>query len=471
MASGSRNWQYLACVSGNLATTCIGQVFTWSSSALQKLKGDNWEETSPLSHPVTVEQESWIGSLVQVGAIFGPILSFILVDKIGRKKTLIATAIPYILSWILLATTKSVIQIYCARIIAGLSVGAVFATLPAYIGEISDKEIRGAMGSFLQLFLTLGFMVSFTVGPYVSFINFAIISTVVPVLFLIIFPFMPESPYYFLKHNDEKKAGESLIKLRGKPDSDIQTELFEMKAYVEASKQRKGQFTDLIKEKAIRKSMIIAIGLLAFQQLCGMNAVLAYTEDIFKAANGDLPSEINTIIIGAVQVVSSCFVPLIVDRLGRKLLLQISGVAMAIGLLFLGLFFLFMDRLNMDVSAVQFLPITSLVFYVIAFCFGFGSVPWVIVSEIFPSHIKSLASTVLASICWIIGFLVIKFFPLLLDTMGKDYGFWLFGVLSFMGAIFTTILLPETKGKSLQEIQELLENGLSLPEKPQIEKA
>lgn len=226
------------------------------------------------------------------------------------------------------------------------------------------------MGTFLQIFLTIGYLISFIVGPYTSYIFFTSISVIVPTLFVIVYFFMPETPYYYVKKNNLNAAERSLMKLRGKSSPDqVQMELFEIKSYVEANKAQEASITDLFSTPAIRKTFILAVGLIAFQQLSCMNGVLQYTQNIFDATGSNLPPEINTIIIGFVKLFSACITPFFVDRLGRRILFQISGFGMSIGLIFLGLYF-YMENNGLDTSAVQFLPILSLIVYVVAFCLG-----------------------------------------------------------------------------------------------------
>lgn len=126
----------------NLAAASVGQTFTWTSPVFPKLAGDNWTEESPLPYPISRDQQSWIGSIINIGAIFGPILSWLLCDRIGLKKVLLGCSIPFLVSWALLATAKTVTQIYVGRLIVGLSIGAVFATLPLYVAEISQVWIK-----------------------------------------------------------------------------------------------------------------------------------------------------------------------------------------------------------------------------------------------------------------------------------------------------------------------------------------
>lgn len=167
---------------------------------------------------------------------------------------------------------------------------------------------------------------------------------------------------------------------------------------------------------------------------------------------------IATICVGVVQVLASGCTPLIVDRLGRRIILLVSAGGMAICLGFLGLFFLLDHQKAEIVSSLGWLPIVSLVGFVIVYCIGFGPLPWAVMGEMFPPNIKSIASSIVTSVCWVCGFAVTKWFASLEVAIGSYGAFWLFGVLCSVAFFFTLFIVMETKGLSLQQIQDKL-NG------------
>lgn len=206
--------------------------------------------------------------------------------------------------------------------------------------------------------------------------------------------------------------------------------------------------------------MIISVGLLSFQQLSGINVVLFYSQSIFEKAGSSMDPAVATILVGIVQVLASCATPLVADRLGRKIILLFSAAGMAVGLGLLGLFFYLDHEKSPLAASLSWLPIVSLIGFVIVYCVGFGPLPWAVFGEMFPSNVKSVASSMVTSICWILGFAVTKWFSTIEIAIGSYGAFWLFGVCCVAAFLFTLILVMETKGLSLQQIQDKL-NGRS----------
>lgn len=196
-----------------------------------------------------------------------------------------------------------------------------------------------------------------------------------------------------------------------------------------------------------------------FQQFSGVNAVIFYTSSIFSAAGSDLDANISSIIVGVVQFVSTFVSTLVVDRLGRKILLIGSAAVMCICQLLLGVFFYLKDDDENSVESIGWLPLLSLCLFMVAFSLGFGPIPWMMVSELFPPSTKGFASSLASCFNWILAFLVTKFFTNLKDAMGSGPTFWLFMAILAVGTCFVVFFVRETKGKTVEEIQRELEGG------------
>lgn len=202
--------------------------------------------------------------------------------------------------------------------------------------------------------------------------------------------------------------------------------------------------------------MIIGVGLICFQNTSGIDAVLFYSETIFTKAGSSIDSAIATIIIGSVMLVSSCITPFFVDNTGRKGLLLVSAAGMMVCLIAMGVYFFFDEQ--GAATTYGWLPITSLVGFILFYCVGFGPLPFTVLSEMFAPEIKSSATSIAISAGWIVDFAVTKAF-LPLETVIGSYGnFWLFGAFCVIAFIFTATMVFETKGLSLSQIQDRL-NG------------
>lgn len=270
---------------------------------------------------------------------------------------------------------------------------------------------------------------------------------------------MPESPYYLAGKGHKVNALKSLAYLRGQSSADtVKEEMYGIQKVVEESMANKASFKDLFINVGNRKALLITAGLVAFQQLSGINVVLFNAQSIFESAGTGLDPAIAAIIIGTVQVASSALTPILADRLGRKIILLISAAGMCLGLTALGAFF-YMKLEVEDISQVLWLPVPALVIYNIVYCIGFGPLPWAVAGEMFPPNVKSKAASIGTSTCWTLGFLVAYSYPSLAE-LGPHYAFWLFAIFCAAAFLFTLFVVMETKGLSLQEIQDRLNDEI-----------
>lgn len=267
-----------------------------------------------------------------------------------------------------MAITDAIIHIYIARLLWGLSVGIVFTVLPMYIGEIAQDSVRGALGSLMQLFITFGILWSSAVGFYTSWLVCTYMSMVLPVLFLIFFTFMPESPYHLCAVGEKEKAAKALMFFRGKSNDGVQKELEQIQCLMDEAAQQPSSMKEVFATPGRRKALSLSCGLVGFQQMSGINAVLFFSGNIFLAAGSD-DIALNSCIVSLVQVLASAVTPLVADRLGRRILLIFSSVGMLLGLTTLGLYFNLQKHMD-DVSHLAIMPLASLVVYMIVYCVG-----------------------------------------------------------------------------------------------------
>uniref|UniRef100_A0A1Y9H2R2 Facilitated trehalose transporter Tret1 n=1 Tax=Anopheles dirus TaxID=7168 RepID=A0A1Y9H2R2_9DIPT len=463
MEKGSPSRQFMAGIIVNLASVMVGTALGWTSPVGPKLAS---KDTTPLETIPSVSESSWIASLVAMGALIGaygsavsaPFIAGPLAERIGRKYTLLGSSVFFIVSFILLLTAHTVVQVLVARFLQGLGVGFVMTVQTMYIGEIASSEYRGALGSLMQLCIVTGILYVYSIGPYVSFHALQWACIVIPIAFDVSFFFMPETPAYYISKGEKEKALESLCFLRNKTVDGVQEELHEITTTVEESLKNKGTLLDLFRNSGNVKALIICAGLISFQQLSGINIILFYSQNIFASTGSSLSPAVSTILVGAVQVLASGATPLIVDRLGRKPILLTSAGGMCVSLGTMGLYFYLKSTDSPALGSIGWLPIMSLIVFVTVYCIGFGPLPWAVLGEMFPANVKSIASSIVASTCWVLGFLILQFFADLDKAVGSHWSFWIFGILCAVAFAFTFTTVMETKGLSLQEIQDRL-NG------------
>ncbi|XP_032676695.1 facilitated trehalose transporter Tret1-like isoform X2 [Odontomachus brunneus] len=426
-----------------------GITLTWTSPILPYLMSE-----ASFLPPLSEDQISWITSLLALGAIVGAVPAGKIADRIGRKWSILLTIVPFATSWLLLIFSRNVVSIYIARFVGGIGAGAACVLVPIYIGEIAQASIRGALTAFFPILLSLGIVLSYTAGAYCSYVAFNTICCALLFPLILGAPFMPESPIWLVQRGRKAQVTKVLFTLRGSK-YDIQDEITVLQDDIDKVAKAQGGFKDLIGTQAGRRAIIVCIGLMSFQQLCGVDAILFYTVTIFQVANSTVDPYVASIIVGIVEVVITIVVATVIDRFGRKPLLIISSMAMTIDLIVLGYYFKLKNE--GDVNAIGWLPLTCLSTFNVFFSIGYGSVPFTVISEIFPPQTKGVASSMSIVVHWSLVFAVTKLFPSMEDKLGPAATFWTFACFTATSTVFAFLLVPETKGKTLQEIQKKLE--------------
>ncbi|XP_044003478.1 facilitated trehalose transporter Tret1-like [Aphidius gifuensis] len=455
--------QYFATIAACLSAFASSAMVAWTSPTLQKLEKNNpVAEDNPFGHAITADESSWISSLPILGTVFGCFFFGYLAKRWGRRKSLLFSVIPFSVSWIFVGLAKSVTILCIGRIIGGIAIGAPLSVIPMYTAEISDKSIRGTLSSFMQVFLNIGWIFSFSIGPFVSYNILWMSCATLPFLFFITFYLMPESPYYLATQGKHEKMIQVLIKFRGNISRDfIEAEADEIEDCVQAAAKLETSIMDLFRIPSNFKALWYSCLMFVFQNSSGAVVILYNAESIFTATgvSDTISPAVSTIIIGIVQLVFCCITPLFVDNWGRKILLILSGIGETMSLAALGLYFYLAENADNgdgDVSGISWLPITSMIFFFATYSIGWGPLPWTVMSEIFASDIKTKAFAIITTIHGLVAFLILKFFPTIVVHFGMYSVFWLFAIISFISILFTIFVLPETKGKSLQEIQKQL---------------
>lgn len=416
--------------------------YGWTSPTLPILLAPD----SPL--PITPDESSWIVSILVLASIAGPVPTAWSVDKFGRKYTMLFAALPAIIGWVLIGVAQSVEVLYVSRLLSGLSYGMAYSSMPLYLGEIASDPIRGSIGTLLTVMAKAGILIEYSIGPFVDFRTLAWISIAFPSAFFLLFMWMPESPYFLLAKEKNDSAKESLQWLRKRDE--VTDELAMMKAAVDRSKQNKGTFRELF-TKGNRRSLTIVLGLGALQQLCGSQAVIAYSQQIFEEVQSGLEAHESSIIMAVIQLVTAALSSSVVDRVGRRPLLLISTAGCAIGTFVVGLYF-FLQQQGVAVQSVSWIPLVVMMLYIVSYTIGLATVPFAILGELFPSNVKAVAAAMYTMFASAVGFGVAKLYQVISDEIGTYVSFWIFAVCSTFFLVFVFLLVPETKGKSLDQI-------------------
>ncbi|KAK9507821.1 hypothetical protein O3M35_007595 [Rhynocoris fuscipes] len=430
----------------------VGFASAYTSPALESMK----EPGSGLN--ITEQQASWIGSLMPLSALLGGIVGGPLIETLGRKKTILMTAVPLFISFMLITLASNVGMIMAGRSLAGFSVGIASLALPVYLGEAIQPDVRGTLGLLPTAIGNGGILICFLAGKYLDWSKLALFGATLPIPFFILMFLIPETPRWYIGKKMEKEATKSLLWLRGK-NTDINQELSELQKSYEESKKESASLKELFNKKYLWP-FSISIGLMFFQQLSGINAVIFYTVSIFEDAGSTIDSNLSAIIVGLVNLGSTLVATALIDRLGRKILMYISNSIMALTLSILGVFF-YLKNSGTDMTQYGWLPLASFVIYVIGFSVGAGPIPWLMMGEILPAKVRGTAASVVTGFNWACTFIVTKTFIDLTKLLGSHGAFWMFGVICIFGLIFVIIFVPETRGKSLEEIERYFKDEKS----------
>ncbi|XP_044733264.1 facilitated trehalose transporter Tret1-like [Chrysoperla carnea] len=351
---------------------------------------------------------SWIASSIKLGGIFGPFLGSFLADYCGRKTTILLAALPLLIAWIIISVANKVYQLCLAELISGVAVQISFSILPIYIGEIASAKIRGTLAIFIPLQFYLGFLLENIIVPSISETYNSAIAIFVILLLLSTFSWMPESPYYYLMKNRPEKAAKSLRTLT--QTNFVEVRLESIQNAIDKQCSMNVSTYQLFKDPVNRKAFLIVMGVASIHQFCGLMVVLLYAQVIFERAGTPINANLGGTILCAVGIIVFFVSIISVDKWGRRPLIILSAITSAIPLIIIGLYF-HLKALNYEnIGSFSIVPIIALLLFKITYGLGIGPLFYVFACEMF-------------------------------NTSFKAY-----------------FIIPETKGKTLEEIQLMLRN-------------
>ena len=403
---------------------------------------------------LTPTLKGWAVSSAIFGCVIGALLAGYFADWFGRKKALIITAFLFALSAIGCLIAPDFTFLVIARIIGGVGVGAASMLSPLYISEIAPAKKRGALVSLYQLAIVLGIIIVYFCNYLVAQAGdeqwnldygwrYMLGSETLPaLLFLIALFFVPESPRWLVKKGQDSLALEILEKINEK---DIANNVHnEIK---ETLKQEKGKISELFKP-GFRTAIIVGVVLALFSQITGINAIMYYAPEILKSAGFGVNSALmQTVLIGVINSIFTFVAIKYIDQVGRKKLLLYGVSGMIVCLFAIGMVY----RFNMFSGPWLLIFILG---FVACFATSLGPIPWVMIAEIFPTKTRGIAMSLCVMVLWVGVVLISQFTPVLLNDIGPSNTFWIFMVNAIFLLIFTYKMIPETKGKTLEQIEK-----------------
>jgi sugar porter (SP) family MFS transporter len=400
-----------------------------------------------------------ITSWVTLGALFGALLAGLLADRMGRRRTILVGAVLFCVGAMLEACAPGTAVLVVGRFTVGFAVGVASVAAPLYAAEMAPAELRGRYVSIYQLAITIGIFIAYVVDQVLTNNDdwrLMLGVSCVPALLLIlaILP-MTDTARWLLKVGRREEARRAAHRVA--PDVDVEEKLAEIEASLseDADQASWGE----VFGRAMRRPLMIGVGLAVFQQITGINAIIYYADQIFGFAGFSTPQDqaaATTWAIGAVNVLATFVAVAYVDRFGRKPLLLIGLVGMGTSLAVVGFCFLKLDdATGQGESMAGIFTLVALVVFIASFAFSLGPIVWTIINEIFPNRVRGRGVAIATAANWASAWLVSQFFLTLIDAIGKSATFWLFAGFSVLAYLFIVRFVPETKGRTLEEIEAM----------------
>jgi len=401
-------------------------------------------------------QEGLAGASAILGCIPGAMFAGFLSDRFGRRKLLFLCALLYAVSGVLSAIPRSFDQFLAARILSGLGIGASSMVCPVYIAEISPERWRGRLGTLFQLGIVAGIFITLFVNKTIQGLGNDAWNTaygwrwmlgmeVVPAaLFILLLLAVPESPRWLAQKGRPEEARGILEKVGGADHAAV-----ELAAIREAMSQEEGRFSELF-TGAFRRPLLIAVVLMAGSQFCGINAIMYYSTKIFEVAGGSKNAAFTSSVwVGLINVLFTFVAIALVDKAGRRPLLLVGTAVQALALGLVGWMF------HRGQNGVGLL--LCVILFIAAFAMAMGPIGWLLCSEIFPNKVRGRAMSLAALTVWVSCYVVAQTFPMLNDspTIGPAKTFWVYAVVSLMTFFFVAVFVPETKGRTLEQIEQI----------------
>ncbi|XP_031482949.1 sugar transporter ERD6-like 16 isoform X2 [Nymphaea colorata] len=371
---------------------------------------------------LSLSQYSVFGSILTIGGMVGAISSGRIADLLGRKGAMATSAAICIVGWIAIAFSKAAWVLDLGRLAGGFGVGVFSYVVPVYVAEIAPKDLRGGLTTANQLMVALGSSIAYLVGQFVTWRVLALVGIVPCIVQVIGLFFIPESPRWLAKVGRQADFESALRKLRGK-DANISQEESEIK---------------------------VGVGLMVFQQFGGANAIVFYASNIFVSA-GFSSGKVGSIAVAIIQVPITLLGAILLDKSGRKPLLMVAAAGTCLGCLLAGTSFLFKAQ-HWATKAVPALNLTGILVFTAFYSLGMGAIPWVMMSEIFPINIKGIAGSLVTLVNWF-GSWAVTYSYNYLESWSAAGTFYIYSAVSAVAIVFVLKLVPETRARTLEEIQ------------------
>ncbi len=406
------------------------------------------------SWPLSSVEKGWVVSSALVGAILGSSGNGVVADIYGRKKVIIATALVFAAGSLICGFAPNISWLVAGRIILGLAIGMVNFVIPLYLSELSPQKLRGMLVSLYQLAITAGILLAYLINRIFAQTEhnwrWMLGAGLIPALILFTgICFLGDTPRWLISKKREKEARDIFKKIE--PDADADSRIKEIKSTL--SRQKPGKKRKNVFQSWMLTPVLLGVGIMFVQICTGINTIIYYTATIFKAAGftDTLGALYASIGVGLVNFFMTFVAILYTDKIGRKPLLYAGLIGMTVSLFALGGSFCLTNALG---ESMKWIAVGSIITFIACFAFSLGPICWLVISEIMPLKIRGIAMSISTMSNFVFNFIVTFSFPVIIEKLGEALTFWVFGFIGILSIFFVWRFLPETKGKSLEEIEK-----------------
>nr|XP_021507591.1 solute carrier family 2, facilitated glucose transporter member 6 isoform X3 [Meriones unguiculatus] len=428
---------FLATFAAVLGNFSFGYALVYTSPVIPVLK----QSSDPALHLNKI-QASWFGSVFTLGAAAGGLSAMLLNDLLGRKLSIMFSAVPSAIGYALMAGAHGLWMLLLGRTLTGFAGGLTAACIPVYVSEIAPPGVRGALGATPQLMAVFGSLSLYALGLLLPWRWLAVAGEGPVLVMILLLSFMPNSPRFLLSKGRDEEALQALTWLRA--DSEVHWE-FE-------------QIQDNVRR----------------QQLTGITPILVYLQTIFDSTAVVLPSQEDAAIVGAVRLLSVLIAAVTMDLAGRKVLLYVSASIMFVANLTLGLYAQFGPKpltpnstVSLEIVTLEateqptatafnyltLIPLLATMLFIMGYAMGWGPITWLLMSEVLPLRARGVASGLCVLVSWLTAFILTKYFLLAVNAFGLQVPFFFFSAICLLSLLFTGCCVPETRGRSLEQIE------------------
>ncbi|XP_055706908.1 facilitated trehalose transporter Tret1-2 homolog isoform X1 [Phlebotomus papatasi] len=439
-------WAAAGCI---FATISAGMTSGYSATLLPQLQANDSEII------ITHDESTWIASMAALPMAAGCLMAGYMIELFGRRMSHLILCVPFVVGWVMIGMARTIVWILVGRFLTGLCVGLLGPVAAVFIGETSGPKYRGILLAAISLAIAVGILIAHIIGTFLNWKVTAIICGIFPLLCYIVVFFVPESPSWLLSKGQVSKATDAFFWLRGYDEESIAELKSLIKKYQMAENQKTTwrETLERIRQPTFWKPLAILLVFFFTLQFSGVNTVAFYSVTIMKDTLGDGINEyLAMIILDIVRTIMSVLACILLRIAGKRPLSIFSAFGTAISIFGLSGFLLLAPP---NSSSLAWIPLVCLVSYICFVSIGLMPIPWCLTGEMFPLSVRGIGSGVSSAFNFLTFFVVVQTGPYMFRSFTTPITFAIYGAVAFFGGIFLIFFLPETRNKTLQDIEEI----------------